>query len=87
MEDLATDRIYRLMIAQRVLHRDLVQVHDEQGETVRHTPEFITRLFDEELARLLASLPANASPEQREGFRRAREISEAMIVNGEFNPA
>ena len=26
MEDLATDRIYRLMIAQRVLHRDLVQV-------------------------------------------------------------
>ena len=32
MEDLATDRIYRLMIAQRVLHRDLVPVQDEQGQ-------------------------------------------------------
>src|SRR4029077_16034123 len=31
MEDLATDRIYRLMIAQRVRHRDLVAVQDEQG--------------------------------------------------------
>jgi malate synthase len=86
MEDLATDRIYRLMIAQRGLHRDLVPVHDEQGRTVKHTPEFITRLFDEELDRLLADLPAN-SPEEQERFRRAREISEAMIVNGEFNPA
>jgi malate synthase len=86
MEDLATDRIYRLMLAQRVLHRDLVPVQDEQGQTVKHTPEFITRLFDEELERLLASLPANAGAEETERFRRAREISEAMIVNGEFNP-
>jgi malate synthase len=86
MEDLATDRIYRLMIAQRVLHRDLVQVQDEQGQTVKHTPEFITRLFDEELERLLAGLPTNAGPEEAERFRRAREMSEAMIVNGEFNP-
>ncbi|MGC1449863.1 MAG: hypothetical protein WA830_07495 [Candidatus Sulfotelmatobacter sp.] len=87
MEDLATDRIYRLMIAQRVLHRDLVAVQDEQGEAVKHTPEFITRLFDEELDRLLAELPAGATPEEADRFRRAREISEAMIVNGEFNPA
>jgi malate synthase len=86
MEDLATDRIYRLMIAQRVLHRDLVRIQDEQGQTVKHTPEFITRLFDEELDRLLAGLPANLAPEEAERFRRAREISEAMIVNGEFNP-
>src|ERR1700686_3982812 len=86
MEDLATDRIYRLMIAQRVLHRDLVPVQDDQGETVKHTPEYITRLFDEELERLLAGLPSTADPEERERFRRAREISEAMIVNGEFNP-
>jgi malate synthase len=86
MEDLATDRIYRLMIAQRVLHRDLVRVQDEQGQTVKHTPEFITRLFDEELDRLLAGLPANAAAEEAERLRSAREISEAMIVNGEFNP-
>jgi len=87
MEDLATDRIYRLMIAQRVLHRDLVTVQDEQGQTVKHTPQFITRLFDEELERLLTALPQEAAPEEAARFRRAREISEAMIVNGEFNPA
>jgi malate synthase len=86
MEDLATDRIYRLMIAQRVLHRDLVPVQDEHGQAVKHTPEFITRLFDEELERLLSVLPANADTEEAERYRRAREISEAMIVNGEFNP-
>ncbi len=86
MEDLATDRIYRLMIAQRVLHRDLVLVQDEQGQAAKHTPEFITRLFDEELERLLSALPATSDPEEAERYRRAREISEAMIVNGEFNP-
>jgi malate synthase len=85
MEDLATDRIYRLMIAQRVLHRDLVRVEDEYGNAVKHTPEFITRLFDEELDRLLAELPPH-SPEEIERYHRSRQISEAMIVNGEFNP-
>jgi len=86
MEDLATDRIYRLMIAQRVLHRDLVEIVDENGRNVKHTPEFITRLFDEELDRLLRELPADSEPGKADRFRRAREISEAMIVNGEFNP-
>jgi malate synthase len=85
MEDLATDRIYRLMIAQRVIHRDLVRIEDE-GQAVEHTPQFITQLFDEELERLLRELPAGASAEEVQRFRRAREISEAMIVNGEFNP-
>jgi malate synthase len=87
MEDLATDRIYRLMIAQRVLHRNLVQVEDEGAMPAEHTPEFITRLFDEELDRLLTELPPDANPEEADRFRRAREISEAMIVSGEFNPA
>src|SRR5277367_701464 len=31
MEDLATDRIYRLMIAQRIKHRDKVKIVDESG--------------------------------------------------------
>ena len=86
MEDLATDRIYRLMIAQRVLHREYVTIHDEHGYPVKHTPAFITRLFDEELDQLLAELPKSAGPEEAERLRRAREISEAMIVNGEFSP-
>jgi malate synthase len=87
MEDLATDRIYRLMIAQRVLHRELVPIKDEDGKSVKHTPELITQLFDEELERLLRELPATAAPKEVDRFRRAREISEAMVVNGEFNPA
>src|SRR4030081_1185483 len=60
MEDLATDRIYRLMIAQRVKHRDKVEVVDDAGKRVEHTPEFVTRLFDEELERILRELPSEA---------------------------
>jgi malate synthase len=86
MEDLATDRIYRLMIAQRVRHRDFVCIEDEQGQPVRHTPELITRLFDEELERLLAGLSPDVAATEAHRYRRAREISEAMIVNEEFNP-
>src|SRR5437016_8186277 len=37
MEDLATDRIYRLMIAQRMKHNG--NVADDTGEVVVHTPE------------------------------------------------
>jgi hypothetical protein len=43
-------------------------------------------LFVEELDRLLREAAANKSPEEIERYRRARSISEAMIVNGEFNP-
>ena len=86
MEDLATDRIYRLMIAQRVLHREYVRIEDENGHAVEHTPKFISQLFDEELDRLLGELPSGSYAEQAERFRQARDISEAMIVNGEFNP-
>jgi len=86
MEDLATDRIYRLMIAQRVLHRSLMPIEDETRRPVKHTPEFITQVFDEELRRLLDELPADAPAEEAERYRQAREISEAMIVNGEFSP-
>jgi len=86
MEDLATDRIYRLMIAQRVQHRDLVSIRDENGQPIRHTPQFLTKLFDEELDRLLSELPAGGSSDEAGRFRRARELSEAMIVNREFDP-
>ncbi len=84
MEDLATDRIYRLMIAQRMQHSEQTPVVDESGNTVVHTPELITKLFDEELEKLIAN-PARdlGSPET---FRQARRISEAMVVNREFNP-
>jgi malate synthase len=89
MEDLATDRIYRLMIAQRMKHADAVEIVDEAGEAgeaVRHTPEFISQVFDEELERLLREM--TESDAQVEGrIREARRMSEEMIRRGEFDPA
>jgi len=60
MEDLATDRIYRVMIAQRMKH-------------------YLT------VPKLLANSLKDAfdKPEQ---FKVARQIAEAMIKNGEFDP-
>jgi malate synthase len=84
MEDLATDRIYRLMISQRVKHRNQVEIGDDDGKAVKHTPELITRLFDEELSKLLNLLPHGDT--QVDTFRRARAIAEAMIVNNEIDP-
>jgi len=50
MEDLATDRIYRLMIAQRVRHK--VKVSGGDGGTVEHTAALVTRVFDEKLEKI-----------------------------------
>jgi malate synthase len=70
MEDLATDRIYRLMIAQRLRHGVVSQ-------------EEVSRLFDEELAKLIESGKDAGTPET---LREARKIGEAMIVQGHFDP-
>jgi len=87
MEDLATDRIYRLMIAQRMNHSSSVGVFDTDGRAVRHTPELIHQLFEEELERLLAE-PANANDAKAAAsLREARGLSEEMIRRAEFNPA
>ncbi len=86
MEDLATDRIYRLMIAQRILHRDAVKIVDDDGRPVKHTPEFVSGLFDEELNRILRELPADTPAEVIEIYRAARRISNEMIARGEFDP-
>ena len=85
MEDLATDRIYRLMLAQRTKHGRAAEVKDESENLVEHTPELIHRLFDEELEKIIAN-PARADLGTPETFREARRISEAMVVNGEFDP-
>lgn len=74
MEDLATDRIYRLMIAQRMRFPG------------PYTPASPVMLFDEELARILRELPADATAQERERYRRARELSEQMILTNSFDP-
>ena len=86
MEDLATDRIYRLMIAQRMVSRDVAPVLDGSSAAVAHTPEFVTRLFDEELARLLESPTPGRDLGGPETMREARRASEELIRNGWFSP-
>ncbi|HSK62879.1 MAG TPA: hypothetical protein VK893_03535 [Pyrinomonadaceae bacterium] len=73
MEDLATDRIYRLMIAQRMRHR------------IHQTFE-INQMFEEQLERILDELPTDAGGSQVETYRTARHISEFLIRNEEFDP-
>jgi malate synthase len=84
MEDLATDRIYRLMIAQRVLHK--VKVPGEGGGTVEHTAALVTRLFDEELAKLQRDPPAEIDAKAAETLPEARRIAEELIVQGRHSP-
>lgn len=73
VEDLASDRIYRLMIAQRVRHR----LHDATE---------MSEMFDQELDRILHDLPPDTNPLAIENYRSARQISEALIRNQEFDP-
>ena len=88
MEDLATDRIYRLMIAQRMKHWAEIEIVDQSGLPVPHTPELIRRLFDEELDRqLYEDDKFKNEPGLAATLRDAREISEEIIRRGEFNPA
>jgi malate synthase len=86
MEDLATDRIYRLMIAQRVKHNAKVKVLDENGLAVEHTPESIAKIYDEELEKILAALPEGTDEAAKAKYREARTISEEMITKGWFDP-
>jgi malate synthase len=83
MEDLATDRIYRLMIAQRMQHPG--QIFDETGNVVEHSPTFIRKLFDEELEKLLVD-SGRRDVGTEKTFRMARQIAESMVMNGEFDP-
>jgi malate synthase len=81
MEDLATDRIYRLMIAQRMRHRDRLGVLSDY-----HTPESIGKIFNQELDTILSELPPDAGDAVIEKYRAARSISESLIRNGAFDP-
>lgn len=70
MEDLATDRIYRLMIAQRTRHSADV------------TLDSVSRMFDEELDRILHELPPNTDVPSIENYKTARYISESLTWGG-----
>ena len=83
MEDLATDRIYRLMLTQRLLHRATVPLASDNGVEVVQDRAVLTHLYDEELGKLIDLSP----PEDRSALVRAREASEEMILEGWHTPA
>jgi len=84
MEDLATDRIYRLMIAQRVLHK--VKAPGDDGNLVDHTSALATRVFDEELGKIQRDLPAEIDRKDAETLPEARHMAEEWIVQGRHSP-
>jgi len=86
MEDLATDRIYRLMLAQRLQHSRVTPIVDTAGDPVHHTPELLSSLFDEELDTIIAQ-PPRGETGTRETLQEARRIAEAMVLNHEFDPS
>ena len=87
MEDLATDRIYRLMLAQRMRHHENVNIAGENGRPVAHSRGFVSVVFDEVLAGLVTELPARKDAGTPATLREARRLSEEMIHRGWFNPA
>jgi malate synthase len=87
MEDLATDRIYRLMLAQRLRHRDAVRIPGPDGAPVPHDEALLARCLDEALEKLVADLPLGRDIGTAETMAEARRRSEAMIHNVWFDPA
>jgi malate synthase len=86
MEDLATDRIYRLMLAQRLEHSRVMPVVDASGDPVVHTPELLSSLFAEELD-IITAQPPRGEIGTPGTLQEARRIAEAMVLNHEFDPS
>lgn len=78
MEDLATDRICRLMIAQRMKHMSGKLWGDKE-----HTIELVDRLFDEELNRLLEEKTEIGNEDT---LQEAAVETKALIYSGQHNP-
>lgn len=86
MEDLATDRIYRLMLTQRMLHRGSVEIVGETGAPVIHDRAFLGQCLDSTLAQLIADLPSGKDAGTETTLRQARRQSEEMIDQGLHDP-
>lgn len=83
MEDLATDRIYRLMLSQRCLHYAQRQILTNSGRPVIHDSTFLSHLFEQALAAICKDIE---DPDTLALYREARRQSEAMIVEGRHDP-
>ena len=86
MEDLATDRIYRLMISQRLRHADSLRLLDANGGPVKHDDALLTKLFDEALSMLVSELPLGRDAGDEASLVEACRLSRMLIDSGKFDP-
>lgn len=86
MEDLATDRIYRLMIAQRVRHGESLRILDVGHTPVQHDESLLSRCFDEALSMLVCELPLGRDSGDEGTLIEACRQSRWMIEHGIFDP-
>jgi len=86
MEDLATDRIYRLMLAQRVRHHAVTPVVDEQGRAVPHDEALLARVLEDACSERIAALPRGEDPGDAASLRTATQQSATLIRDGRFDP-
>ena len=86
MEDLATDRIYRLMLAQRVKHRSSVTIVDDQGAPVPHDTALLNRVLDDVQDERIAMLAEGHDLGDAATLREARAQTGRSIENGQFDP-
>lgn len=84
MEDMATERIYRLMIAQRMRHSAVVPIMDGAAQ-ILHDRACIRRLFDEKVRRATDGLSLGTDKKIIERFEAARHISEEALFAGRFD--
>jgi len=63
-----------------------VSVAAEDSKPMQHSPALVTRLFDEELARIQKDLPAEIDQKAAATLPEARRIAEEMIVQGHHSP-
>lgn len=86
MEDLATDRIYRLMLAQRVRHSAAAPVVDANGVAVPHDEALLAQVLDAACAERIDALPRGEDPGDAASLRTARQQSGTLIRDGRFDP-
>ncbi|MEQ1833520.1 MAG: hypothetical protein ABL977_10730, partial [Candidatus Eisenbacteria bacterium] len=86
MEDLATDRIYRLMISQRLRHADSLRLLDANGSPVRHDDALLTKMFDEALSMLVSELTLGRDAGDEASLVEASKLSRMLIESGKFDP-
>jgi malate synthase len=83
MEDLATDRIYRLMLAQRLRHG--MPTMNGGGRQPLSAGE-LSQVFDTELGRLLSQVGTGRDLGGEPTLREARQVSEELIQHAWFDP-